>query len=338
MLTHSSTPQRSLWFLPEGPDFDVVVHSEIQLARNLAMIPFPHRMGPSDAVELRKQVERAFQEQDETYHLLDGETVSESSRACYRFRGYFAPEPAPPVAVIHETTKSFVRLSGEDHLEVCARAGGFELHNPRERCDHIDTLLERDLDYAVSLQLGYLGPDIRRVGSGLSAAVYLHLSALEQSDAAGAMDTEKADSYSMERMGGLYRVSYRAEAGETEEATLAALADYARRLLHYEREARNELVQHHGDAVAEAGHRALGTLLHAQRLDASESAELFNVLRFAVAVGGVQEISLAVATELLLMSHDSQVAAMTEDDGSTLDVRRARLIKELYRSRTGTGE
>ncbi|MFO8043069.1 MAG: hypothetical protein R6U25_07705 [Alkalispirochaeta sp.] len=338
MLTHSSTPQRSLWFPPEGPDFDVVVLSEIRLTRNLAMIPFPHRMGSSDVVELRKQVERAFQEQDETYQLLDGEALSEPLRAAYRFRGYFAPEPAPPLAVIHESTSSFVRLGDEDHLEVSARAGGFELQDPRERCDHIDTLLERDLDYAVSLQLGYLGPDIRRVGSGLSAMVYLHIPALEQSDATDAIQSPGAETHAVERIGQLYRVSYRATAGETEEATLGTLADYARRLLHYEREARDELVRHHGDAVSEAGHRALGTLLHAQRLDASESAELFNVLRFAVATGGVEDISLSAVTELMLMSHDSQIVAMTEDDGSTLDVRRARLIKKLYRSRTGTGE
>ncbi|MFW5694339.1 MAG: hypothetical protein ACOCYB_04170 [Alkalispirochaeta sp.] len=331
-------PQRSVWFPPEGPDFDVVVYSEIQLARNLAIIPFTHRMGPSDGIELRKQVERAFQEQDALYHLLDGEAMTEPSQECYRFRGYFAPEPAPPVAVIHDSSNSFVRLGAEDHLEVSARAGGFELHDARSRCDHIDTLLERDLDYAVSLQLGYLGPDIRRVGSGLSAAVYLHLSALEQSDAAGAMASSDGESYSLEHTGGLYRVVRRAAAGESEETTLSALADYAQRLVHYEREARDELIRHHGDAVSEAGHRALGTVLHAQRLDALEAAELFNVLRFAVAAGGVQTVPLSVVTELLLMSHDSQVAAMTEHDGASLDERRARLIKEIYRDRTGTGE
>jgi len=142
----------------------------------------------------------------------------------------------------------------------------------------------------------------------------------------------------MEHIDGVYRVSRRAGAGESEETTLTALADYTRRLLHYEREARDELMRHHGDAVSEAGHRALGTLLHAQRLDASEAVELCNVLRFAVSAGGVSEISLALVTELMLMSHDSQVAAVTEDDGSSLDVRRARLIKEIYRNRTGTGE
>jgi protein arginine kinase len=295
-------------------------------------------MGPSDTVELRKQIERAFQEQEETYHLLDGEALNDSVRACYRFRGYFAPDPAPPLAVIHDSTDSFVRFGGEDHLEIVARGGGLSLHAPRERCDHLDTLLERDLDYAVSLQLGYLGPDIRHVGSGLSASVYLHLPALEQSDATDSIAPEGADSYSLERVSGFYRASRRAAAGETEEATLTALADYTRRLLHYEREARDELIRHHGDAVSEAGHRAWGTILHAQRLDASETAELFNVLRFAVVVGGVREITLPAVTELMLMSHDSQVAAMTENDGSTLDVRRARLIKDLYRSRTGTGE
>ncbi|HKK49923.1 MAG TPA: hypothetical protein VJ932_12565, partial [Alkalispirochaeta sp.] len=255
MLTHRSTPRRSVWFPPDGPDFDVVVYSEIRLTRNLAMVPFVHRMGPSDAMELRKQLERVFQEQPASYHLLDGETLNEPSRECNRFRGYFAPDPAPPLAIVHDTTSSFVRRGAEDHLEICARAGGFELHDPRERCDHIDTILEHDVDYAVSLQLGYLGPDIRRVGTGIWAAVHLRLPALEQSDSTESVAAGEGDSCVMEHVDGLYRVSRRAGAGETEEATLTALADYTRRLLHYEREARDELMRHHGDAVSEAGHR-----------------------------------------------------------------------------------
>ena len=329
MLTHNLAPQPSLWFSPEGPDNGVVVVSEIQLARNLASLPFCHRMDETQETELRKRTESAFQGLDETYSLIDAERLTPTLRDFYQYRGYLTPRWPRSLSVAHEESRSFVRLGGTDHVVIAARTGGFDLTGPRTRCEHIDQVLEHELDYAVSLRLGYLGPDVRRVGTGLTAAVTLHLSALEQGEALDVLNGAEDGAFGISSAQGLYRVEYRAQAGETEEETLSKLAGYASRLVHYETEARNELVARHGDAVSEAAHRALGTLLHARRLALAEAAELLNLLRFAVAVGLVQEISLPTVTTMMMLSHDSQVAVLTEEGDSSLDGRRTQLIRAL---------
>ena len=338
MLTHNSTPRPSLWFCPDGPEHDVVVASRIQLVRNLSSLPFAHRMHDDDRITLRRRVEGAFQELEETYRALDGDAQPPAVQQFYRHRGFFDVSPAEPFAVVHDETNSFVRLGADDHLHICARSGGLDLHGPRTRCEHVDETLERQLDYAVSLQLGYLGPDVRRVGTGLEASAFLHLAALEHSDALGAIDRSGDHEIMVERSDGLYRVRYCAAAGETEDETLSVLEGYVGRLVHYERQAREELVRRHSDAVAEAASRALGTLLHARRLTGTESAEMCNLLRLAVAAGLMEKPSLSLATELMMLSHDSQVAVLAEDDQTVLDMRRARLIQTVYQNRITTGE
>lgn len=340
MLSYQAHPGNTLWFPVTGADADVVIYSQILLARNLASLPFRHKMTSDDRLALRRRLETAFLEHDDQYRALDGGQLSPAMADLFRYRGYFADADAAPFTVIHRETGSFVRQGARDHLEISARAGGFDLHGPRSRCEHLDQVLEETLDYAVSLQLGYLRPDVAQVGTGLSARAVLHLSALEQSESIDVMERIGhgiEGEIRIDRSAGLYRVSYEAHAGEAEDETLATLAGYVERLLHYEREARDELVRLHGDAIAEAGHRALGTLLHARRLSASESAELFNVLRFAVAAGLVDdEITLPLVTDLMMMSHDTQVV-MIDDETSATDVRRARLIQERYRGQAGSG-
>ena len=141
MLTHSSSPRNALWFPLQGPDSDVVVFSEIFLARNLATLPFLHRMTDAQRLELRRMVETAFQEQEETYRLIDAEQQSDALRAFHAFRGHFADTGATSIAVVDDASSSFVRFGVRDHLEISARAGGFDLHGPRQRCEHIDQLL-----------------------------------------------------------------------------------------------------------------------------------------------------------------------------------------------------
>jgi protein arginine kinase len=351
MLTYQATPARSLWFPVEGPDSDVVVSSRISLARNLASLPFVHRMSPDDRLALRRRLEEAFQDEPETYRAVDGDGLSPELKRFYEYREVLSREVPTPFAISESIDGSgdgaesvpvggiaTVALGDADHLEIASTGGGLALDEPRRRCERIDRLLEERLDYAVSLQLGYLRPDIARVGSGLSARIALHLPALEQSGSLDEIDRGVDGEFGVERSAALYRVTYQARAGEAEEDSLAALADYTTRLVHYEREARAELIRHHGEAVAEAGHRALGTALHARRLGSVESREIFNLLRFAVAMGLVEEVPLSLATEMMLLSHDSQVVVLTDNDTAPLDERRARLIREHYRSRAGTGE
>jgi protein arginine kinase len=351
MLTYQVTPERSLWFPSAGPDSDVVVASRIALARNLSSLPFVPRMSSDDRLTLRRRLEDAFQEETGTYHALDGEGLSPELKRFYEYRDVLPPEAPTSFAISDSSGQpendadavpppgtATVALGEADHFEIAAMAGGLSLDEPRRRCEQIDRLLEERLDYAVSLQLGYLRPEIARVGSGLSARVSLHLPALEQSGSLDEIDRGTDGEFGLERTAALYRVTCQARAGEAEEATLAALADCSTRLVHYEREARAELIRQHGDAIAEAGHRALGTALHARRLDNAESREIFNLLRFAVAMGLIEGVSLSLATEMMLLSHDSQVVVLTENDTASLDERRARLIREHYRSRAGTGE
>ena len=338
MLSHATAPGADIWFPLDGPENDVVVFSRVELARNLGTIPFPQRMSDDDAITLRRRIEDSFQRIEHPFRFVDPEQLAPRLLDCYRYRGYFGHNGPGGPAVIHDDGRLFVRLRGTDHLHIVSYGGGTGLVEARERCDELDGFLESNLEYAVSLQLGYLSPEIRRVGTGLSASMLLHMSALEQSEGIEGVSGETSERVHMQRLGLLYRISCRSEFGEREEATLAVLAEYGGRLVHYEREARDELVRRHGDALSDAAHRALGTLLHARRLSWHETSEMLSLLRLAVGAGLMEGVRLNVVTELMFVGHDSQVAVLCDDDGSDVDVRRARLLQSVYADRADTGD
>ncbi|MCG8480976.1 MAG: hypothetical protein MI724_17920 [Spirochaetales bacterium] len=338
MLSHSIAPGTNIWFPLDGPENDIAVFSTVELARNLSTIPFPQRMTDDDEVTLRRCVEDSFHHLEHPFRFIDPEQLSPRLLDCYRYRGYLGPNGSGGPAVVHDDGGLFVRLRGTDHLRIASYGGGAGIADARGRCDELDGFLERNVEYAVSLQLGYLSPEIQRVGAGLGASMLLHMAALEQSEGIEAIRGETSERVHMQRLGGLYRISCRSEFGEREETTLSVLAEYGERLVHYEREARGELVRRHGDALSEAAHRAMGTLLHARRLSWSETSEMLSLLRLAVGTGLMESVRLNVVTELMFVSHDSQVAVLCDDDGSVADVRRARLLQSLYADRANTGD
>lgn len=343
MLSHQLPPLPPAWFPLSGPDDDVILYSEVTLSRNLASLPFVPRMGSAERLELRKRVEQVLQQRTEAYLLADSGQISSELARYLTAQGLFVPAAdeedrgAGGIAVWPEDATGFVRLGSTDHLEIVSRSGGLSLRVAREQAERLDTILEEALDYAVSLQLGYLGPDIRRVGAGLSVAVHAHLPALEQSGGIASLDRGGQGEYVVEHNELMYRVALRSGPGEADGDSLAALAGYAERLVHYERDARAEIVRRHGEALEEAANRALGTLLHARRLDADEALELLNIVRLARAVDLIATPDTALVTELLLASRDSHVAVFSESPQDAMDLRRAAVLQALYRSRSQTG-
>lgn len=340
MLSHQLPPLSPAWFPLAGPDDDVVLYSEVSLARNLASIPFVPRMDRSHRLELRRRVEDVLQAGEQSFVMADSEQMSQPVARFLTGQGLFPPggDATPSgLAFWPQDGEGFVRLGATDHLEIVARSAGLALREAREQAEQLDTMLEDALDYAVSLQLGYLGPDIRRVGAGLSLAVHAHLPALDQSGGVAALDRGAQGEYVVEHNELMYRVSLRSGPGETDEQSVAALAGYMERLVHYEREARAEIVRRHGEALEEAARRALGTLLHARRLDAGEALELLSIVRLARAVELIDAPETALVTELLLASRDSCVAVFSESQTDAMDVRRAAVLQGLYRSRSQTG-
>lgn len=343
MLSHTVEPTRDGWFSAEGPEYATVVSSRVRLARNLSSVPFTHRMTESQRLEIRRMVESVLQDAEERFVVLDAATMHAPTLAFYRGRGLLPQEETEAVSYLHEENAFFIQLSREDHLRINAFAGGLDLAVAAERARTADRILEARLPYAVSMRLGYLSPLIDQAGTGLSASVMLHLPALSHSEERASLGEQITEGewerITVRRFGSdersaasLHVFSCRAALGETEEETLAVLERFATRLLHYERDAREELRERHGEELAEAAARAYGTLLHARRLGIEEALELLSVLRLSVVSGQMDQVAAGDCTRLLFLVQDSQIAALMPDVSTSIEARRADLVRSVLRS------
>jgi len=343
MVSHTAEPTQDGWFSAEGPEYATVVSSRVRLARNLSSYPFPHRMTESQRLEMRRAVEQVLQEAEDRFVVLDAATMHAPTLAFYRGRGLLPHEEPEAVSYLHEDNAVVVQLSRQDHLRINAFAGGLDLAGAAQGARRVDHILEAQLPYAVSMRLGYLSPSIDHAGTGLSASVMLHLPALSHSEERATLGEQFAsgewERITVRRFGtedrstaALHVFSCRASLGETEEETLSVLERFATRLLHYERDAREQLRERHGEELAEAAARAYGTLLHARRLGVDEALELLSVLRLSVVSGQMDQVAAGDCTRLLFLIQDSQVEALKPDDSASLEARRADLVRSVLRS------
>lgn len=352
MLTHNALPAEPPWFTFTGPDYDVVIATVMTLVRNVEDFPFRESMTRDDNLQFRKRVEQAFTGLPGEYVFLDGDAMRPERVRFHHRRGYF-PTPEPGAfSILSRDGTTVISLGDDDHLVLSSFAGGWNGTEALSRVRALDQALEEHLSWAVSLRLGYLSPRVDAAGTGLVAEAVLFLPALSK----GGVSVESvvaADEALRNRIevrpelpGGresdaaqstaLFRCCCPARFPEKEEETLSVLEECVGRLVHYEREARRAVEAAHPLDMADAAHRALGTLHHAVKLTGDEAVASAVLVRMAVASGMMGGPELARVTELLFSMDDESVDFLHTTGGpddASGDVRRALLIREILSDR-----
>ncbi|RPJ08095.1 MAG: ATP--guanido phosphotransferase, partial [Spirochaetaceae bacterium] len=173
----------AIWFKNPGPDNDVVLSSRVRLGRNLAGFPFPQTMTQEQESRARDQILDAFKNLDpssgytpyilDDLRLLDVKLLLERNIITQEY------SLGKNKAVVFDSTGSVsVMINETDHLKMAAIQGGNRLKEAWQAVDSLDTALDEKLDYAVSLEWGYLGPFLTGVGTQMRASLMLHLPAL----------------------------------------------------------------------------------------------------------------------------------------------------------------
>ena len=242
------------------------------------------------------------------------------SRRCYRERNLLPPPRKElflePAAFVREDEAATVQVWDKDHLRIVSLVPGLSTLGAYSICDAIDSHMERYLDYAVSLRLGYLTSDIDNAGSALRASIMLHLPVLENngkiSEVMQELDTktlrlEAFPGSEQISKGNIFILSNRTGFGRSDEETLSFLEESTRLLLHYERDARNELVARHGDEVQDSAYRALGILRHSRSVGATEAYELVSTVRLGVAAGLIEDVEIADISALFILLQEGHL-------------------------------
>lgn len=333
------------WMDGSGPMADIVLSSRIRLARNVVGFNFLSKTPPQERAELLTFVREKVMNSslaDELW-FVDLEAISPVEREMLRERHLISrqlekSEGASGVGISHDESFSLM-VNEEDHLRMQVLASGLQLSEIYERLSRVDDLLESQMSFAFSPQLGYLTACPTNVGTGIRVSVMLHLPALKLTGqmekffrAAKDMNLAVRGLYGegTEPAGDLYQMSNQVTLGKLEKNIIDDLLENAVvPVVQYERTARDHLLHRRQTILDDKILRALGILRHARMMTSEECKYLLSFVRLGIHLGRIQDVSLGQVNELFLLTQPAhlQYLKACELDAHQRDAARADLIR-----------
>ncbi len=339
--TSRETP--TSWFTGEGPDADVIVSSRVRLARNLAGYRFPPAMDADERRAVIAAVDGAVSAAGEGLFVSDHSRVFlDSLRDRPRLvERNLVPSTKtgrnPDVLYINADETAGVLVNGGDHLRIFGIGPGRRIVDLRSTVEAIDGALDKVLDYAASLDLGFLAAGLADVGTGEKASIMIHVPGLAEKDALAGVfaDVRRAGfvvrGFVDERqsLGNLFLIECRST-GPTEGAELD---DVAAELIHYERRARNEILDSKRDELEQRLARAIGALRFSRRIDGQTVIPSLSTLRLGLCLGIVDGTTLGQVTSLFFLAQKFHIlyvagGSVGESDSAAIEQLRAKVISE----------
>jgi protein arginine kinase len=303
------------WLRATGPDSDIVMSSRIRLARNLAQFPFPSRA--DDAV--RAEIEGVLRSRISNLPgdlKLDYISVNDLETLDRQFlveRQLISREHAENhgqrgVGVSSEENVSLM-INEEDHLRMQVLRSGLALDECWKEIDHIDDLMEAEVTYAFSEQLGYLTACPTNVGTGIRVSVMLHLPALVltkeiqkvfQALQKIGLAVRGLYGEGSQAMGDFYQISNQVTLGKSEEQLIKTIKDVVPNIISYERRVRTALVKENRQSLHDQVSRAYGILKNAQTITSEETMHLLSSVRMGINLGLIDDLEIPVVNELFV--------------------------------------
>jgi protein arginine kinase len=348
MSDSSLFSDRSGWFSDAGPESDVVLSSRVRLSRNLSGHFFPSVMGADEEHHVQYEVLDAFSADEslhDDYSIVYLKDLSPTERRMLLEENIISQDYSmkPEKALILKADRRAGLLINEvDHLRFASIRGGLALDEAYEDVDDFESRMEKGLDFAVSLDWGYLNTELSNIGTGLRASVMLHLPAVEiLSLSEKVMKTVMESGFSVKgffsddenSMGSIYQISNQVGIGLSEREIMKSLEDTILKVVQYERKAREELIARQRVDIEDRVFRAYGILKYCRAISTKEAIELIASLRLG-ASGGLLDLPIERITALMFLvqkSHIQKVIGGEEDgaDERLINFTRAKVIQEV---------
>lgn len=191
----------------------------------------------------------------------------------------------PTGMILSEDESTAILLNGDDHVRIQTLQTGLTLEQLYERADKIDDYISERFDYAFDEKYGYLTSFPTNVGTGLRAAVVLHLPMLSKNKNfnslvadMGRFGTQVRGVYGegAENFGSLYQISNQKTLGQTEREIIDIVRKAALELDVQERRVRREYRQRKPVQAADECYKSYGVLKYARRLTRKDGMEFLS--------------------------------------------------------------
>ncbi len=338
----------SSWRTVPGPENDVVLSTRIRLARNVSGFLFPVKMGSSERHALTEKIKAVLSDPNsvlfQTLHFVDMASLTQTQAVALVERNEvsadFITERDGRALLVTSDESSAVMVNEEEHFIIQTFGSGLVLKETYTEADRLDTVLNKAFGFAFDRKLGFLTQNPMHLGTGMIASVFLHLPALADSGATGrlasnlsklGLSLRGAYGYAAKQHGSIFQLSNEVTLGLSEQEAISNLTAMTRQIAAQERDTRKKLMENVG--VQDTIWRSLGILKNARLLSGEEFSDLISIVRFGVAGGIIQGVSLEEIAALMMRS---QPATLTEESRKPLTVEERRVIRaQLARETLG---
>ncbi len=335
----------SEWFGGSGPGADIVISSRIRLARNLAGFEFLSKLTPQRQSQVLKKLKEAILSLDvgDELFFVDIEQASSLERDLLVERHLISRQHAagqgPRAAAIARAESFTAMINEEDHLRIQVLQPGLQLKKCWEKISRIDDSIEQKVEYAFSSTCGYLTACPTNLGTGIRVSVMLHLPGLKMTGQIEKFFNAARDTDLMvrglfgegtEAVGDFFQLSNQVTLGIAETAVIADFSEkIVPKIVEYEKQAREKLLDQQADALDDKIQRALGVLKNARLISSQEALFLLSHVRMGVNLKRIQNISISAINELFMLTQPAhlQLNSGKQLDPNQRDAMRAQIIR-----------
>ena len=165
------------------------ISSRIRLARNFDNALFPSKLSDTEA---KKLIDKTIGELSNISTDLGMQTnadildrISEIERMSMYDRKILnltlAKKKTPTGIILNDNEDISIVINGDDHIRLQTLSVGISLYELLEKANRIDDYINEHFEYAFNEKYGYLTTYPTNIGTGMRAAIVLHLPASTQS-------------------------------------------------------------------------------------------------------------------------------------------------------------
>jgi len=328
-----------------GPHDRIVMSSRVRLARNLKDSAFPGWAKKPErvkvyetirpAVESLPEMAAAYSEAMDNLTALDKQILVERHLIS---REHAAKNVGSGVVLNREETLC-VMINEEDHLRMQALRPGLQLRQAWNAIDHLDSELEKKLDYAFDNDLGYLTACPTNLGTGIRVSAMLHLPGLVLAEQINpiiqsvnklGLAVRGLYGEGTEALGNVFQVSNQMTLGESESLIVERLEKVLSQIIEHEDNARLTLLEKKPKVVYNQIGRAYGILANAHSITSKETMNLLSLLKLGVDMGLFSGAERSLVDELFLVTQPAHLQKQLSDKLSAeeRDLLRADMVRD----------
>jgi len=232
-----------------------------------------------------------------------------------------------------------IMINEEDHLRIQVMKSGFDLRDAWYLINDIETELGNLLNFAYSMDFGYLTACPTNTGTGMRASVMLHLPSLVMTKQIGkvlqaitklSLTARGLYGEGTEASGNFFQISNQVSLGQSEEDIIDNIERIIKQIIGHEQSARDALLSNNRNALEDRIWRAYGTLKNAHIINSDETIDLLSLVRLGVDLGLIKEVDRALVNELFIIIQPAHLQKLEKKklNPNERDVKRAQIVRE----------